>query len=65
MKDLHLNPSRIEHTDILPIWENDGSGSNNDLSVSAKVRYARKGNYFAASARSAVQIVWPKARGLA
>ena len=61
LKHLHLNPSRIKRIEALPIWKTDGD--RNDLSVSAKIRYARKENYFAASAGGAVQIVWPKARG--
>ena len=57
-----LIESRLKHIEALPIWKSDG---RNDVSVSAKIRYARKGEYLAASAGSAVQIVGPKVKDTA
>ena len=48
---------RLWHIEAVPIWN---SGGKTDVSVSAKIHYARKGDYFAASAGGAVQIVGPK-----
>ena len=49
-----LIESRLKHIEALPIWKSDG---RNDVSVSAKIRYTRKGDYFATSAGGAVQII--------
>ena len=57
-----LTPSiRLKHIEELSLW-NSGRGA--DVSVIAKIRYTRKGEYFAASAGNCTQIATHKGKTL-